>query len=60
MIDQYVSEEETLLMKAVRECAPDMVQILLEKKADPNKAKTNGVTPLMVAVRYVWMLCKNI
>ncbi|XP_057307140.1 M-phase phosphoprotein 8-like [Hydractinia symbiolongicarpus] len=52
MIDQYVSEEETLLMKAVRECAPDMVQILLEKKADPNKAKTNGVTPLMVAVRY--------
>lgn len=53
MINEYVDGEDTLLMKAVMECAPDMVRILMEKGADPNCSSRNGKTPLMTAVELV-------
>ncbi|XP_065649081.1 M-phase phosphoprotein 8 isoform X5 [Hydra vulgaris] len=49
-INNYVDDMDTLLMKAVMECSPDMVRIILEKSADPNTPSKNGKTPLMMAV----------
>merc|ERR1719494_1323083 len=49
-IDELVDDNDTLLMKAVAECATDMVRVLLEKNADPNVMSRNGKTPLMYAV----------
>ena len=52
-INSYVDDMDTLLMKAVMECSPDMVRIILEKSADPNTPSKNGKTPLMMAVELV-------
>lgn len=53
MINEYVDGEDTLLMKAVMECHPKMVKILLEKGSNPNMCSKNGKTPLMMAVELV-------
>lgn len=52
-INEYVDEENTLLMKAVMEKSEELVKILLEKRADPNVCSKNGKSPLMVAAEMV-------
>jgi Ankyrin repeat. len=59
MINEYVDSNDTLLMKAVMECAPSMVRIILEKGANPNVRSKNGKTPLMIAVELVSFFDKS-
>jgi hypothetical protein len=46
----YLSTGETLLIEAVRNSSPRIVETLLVGGADPNLPSTNGWTPLKVAI----------
>lgn len=46
----YLSTGETLLIEAVRNSSPRIVDTLLAGGADPNLPSTNGWTPLKVAI----------
>ena len=53
LINEYVDGEDSLLMKAVMECHPTLVRIVLEKGANPNVPSKNSKTPLIMAVELV-------
>lgn len=63
-INAFVDEQDTLLMKAVMLRNTSAAQILLEKKADPNKKSKHGPrhgkTPLMFAVEMVSLLVSSV
>ncbi|CAD0008388.1 ankyrin repeat domain-containing protein [Flavobacterium salmonis] len=48
----YNSDMGTALMAATYKNQPQLVKLLLEKKANPNATDTNGITALSLAVQF--------
>ena len=48
----YNSDMGTALMAATYKNQPELVKLLLDKKADPNATDTNGTTALSLAVQF--------